>query len=113
MVKSTFTQSGMMLCLSAKNLSKTDYCHLAQQVAQLCSQHQVSLMLHTHADLLSQIPSAVGVHLPFKELILQESVLIEGQVGKPHKKYLAVSCHNKGIRDGMAIRCRFCHLITR
>jgi 8-oxo-dGTP diphosphatase len=87
-------QSGMTLCLRAKNLSKTDYCHLAQQVAQLCSEHQVSLMLHTHADLLNQIPSAVGVHLPFKELILQESVLIEGQVGKLHKKYLAVSCHN-------------------
>jgi 8-oxo-dGTP diphosphatase len=85
--------NGMMLCLRAKNLSKTDYSYLAQQVAQLCSQHQVSLMLHTHADLLNQIPSAIGVHLPFKELILQESVLVEGQVGKPHQKYLTVSCH--------------------
>ena len=27
-------------------------------------------------------------------MILQESVLTEGQVGKLHKKYLAVSCHN-------------------
>ena len=85
---------GMTLCLRAKSLSKTDYGHLAQQVAQLCSQHQASLMLHTHTDLLSQISSAIGVHLPFKELILQESVLTDGQVGKLHKKYLAVSCHN-------------------
>ena len=85
---------GMMLCLRAKNLSKTDYCHLAQQVAQLCSQHQASLMLHTHTDLLNKIACVVGVHVPFKELILQESVLTEGQVGKLHKKYLAVSCHN-------------------
>lgn len=88
-------QSGMTLCLRAKNLTKEDYLTLAHAVAALCVQHQVQLVLHNHIDLLAHTPSAIGVHLPFKELLLQESVLVEGQVGKLHKKYLAVSCHAK------------------
>lgn len=86
-------QAGMTLCLRAKSLTKAQYVVLAQQIAVLCETHQAQLLLHSHSDLLAQVPSAIGIHLPFKELILQESVLTEGKVGKLHQKYLAVSCH--------------------
>lgn len=87
-------QAGMMLCLRAKNLTKEDYLTLAQAIAALCVQHQVQLVLHHHIDLLAHIPSAIGVHLPFNELLLHHQKLADYQLGKLHQHYLFVSAHN-------------------
>lgn len=76
-------QPGMWLCLRAKSLTKADYLALAQQLVVLTEQKQAKLMLHGHADLLVEVPQAIGVHLP---LPLLSDVQIQG--------YTAVSCHN-------------------
>ncbi len=83
----TRLRTNMWLTLRAKSLSQTDYLDLAQQVAELCAQYQVKLLLHSHVDLLECVPSALGVHLPFTALAHCKRVAASG-------KYVAVSCHN-------------------
>lgn len=83
----TQLRANMWLCLRAKSLSKADYLQLAQQVAELCEQYHAKLFLHSHADLLDSVPTAMGVHLPFALAALSTKIHTK-------EKYLVISTHN-------------------
>jgi 8-oxo-dGTP diphosphatase len=85
-------QAGMWLVLRAKSLSKEAYLVLAQQVASLCQQRQAHLLLHSHAELLVEVPSAIGVHLPASHLASLSKNRIE--LGLTEQHYLAISTHS-------------------
>ena len=78
-------RAGMWLCLRAKSLNKLDYLALAQQVAHIIEAKQAKLLLHSHADLLAQVPQAIGVHLPMTKLATWN---------EPIAGYVVASCHN-------------------
>ena len=60
-------------------------------MALLCQQQQAHLLLHTHSDLLAEIPTAIGVHLPSSAL-KNSSTRSELAVLAHH--YLVISTHN-------------------
>ena len=79
------------LCLRAKELNIDEYLTLAQQVADLCQQRQTQLIIHQHYQLLTQLPSAKGVHLTSQQLAQYQS---RQQLAVNSEQYLWVSAHN-------------------
>ncbi len=86
-------QKGMWVTLRAKSLAKPAYLLLAQQVAALCQQRQALVFLHSHAELLAEVPFAGGVHLPVDRL----GSVDQGRaaLGLAEHHYLVISCHNQ------------------
>lgn len=78
-----------LMLLRSKNLTRSDYLRLAKEVASLCEQHKIFLLLSQPDFSIAQEVKCKGMHLTSEQMLSLSARPL------PQERWLSASCHNE------------------